>query len=64
MENTTLNFAYVDSKLTETTKAAQARQRDKFDPRGLPYRNADTFGGAVTRTSGKAIPVWRIGAGM
>ena len=64
LENASLNFAYVDSKLTETTKATLGRQRDKFDPRILPHRDAATFGGSVTRTSGRAIPNWRMGAGM
>lgn len=53
-------YGHVESKLTEETKAAQLRKREKFDPRVDEGKQANTFGGNLNHLM-RAVPSWRQG---
>lgn len=53
---TKVAWAHVESKLEEETAASLLRKEAK-----KPENRVDTFGGAVVRTTGRAIPSWRAG---
>ncbi|CAD8179496.1 unnamed protein product [Paramecium octaurelia] len=58
-EDKYIKFAYVESKLNETTKAAELQKRQKFDPKIDNGKYADTFGGNLLGAGRRAIPGWR-----
>ncbi len=61
LESNKYEFAHVESKLTEETKAQVGKRREKFDPKKDTGRMGDNFGGAMVRNFGRAIPMWRQG---
>lgn len=60
-EKTKHNYAYIEPKLNEATKASNAHQREKFDGKVEQGRLANNFAGNVVRVGGLAIPAWRQG---
>jgi hypothetical protein len=55
------HYAWVEPRLNEQTKAAADKARTKYDARVDGPRSASTFGGQVTRSSGRAMVGWRQG---
>ncbi len=62
LETKNVKFGYVESKLTEETKAIIGKKTEKFDPKkGDQPKFAETFGGMLGKGPSRAIPSWRQG---
>lgn len=61
IENQSIAYSWVEPRLNEETKAVVEKKREKFDPTREQGRIAHTFGGNVTRSAGRAVPLWRQG---
>ena len=58
-EEKKIKFSYIEPKLNQPTVAHQAHLREKHD--GKDSKTANTFGGQIVRSSGRAMAGWRSG---
>lgn len=61
MSNQNKKYDKVKSRLKQETVGMIGKQRDKFDPKRDKGKYADSMGGNLVRTTGKAMAGWRGG---